>query len=215
MKKTIIPLLTLFMASVISCQKDGLNPYEEKGSLCIDIGLDVRVKEVNNKLKAGQTDNFKVIVYHASGIEAMIFATASLMPDTIELVPGDYYVVAHSDNNLPAAFENPYYYGESEIFSISSNQQQSVQVNCTLANTIVSVTYTDTTRNSFEDYTTTVSTSLDSLVYNRDETRWGYFQPDPMQIRVDLTYLDTDGIVNNKTISGTIPNPVPNKHPDH
>ena len=85
-------------------------------------------------------------------------------------------------------------------------------MNCTLANTIVSVTYTDTTRNSFEDYTTTVSTSLDSLVYNRDETRWGYFQPDPMQIRVDLTYLDTDGIVNNKTISGTIPNPVPNKH---
>ena len=115
------------------------------------------------------------------------------MPDTIELETGDYYVEAHSDNNLPAAFENPYYRGVSNVFTISSNIQQSVLVNCELANTIVTVSYSDNVVNSFSDYTTTVSSVLDSLVFSRDEIRMGYFQTLPLEIMVELAYLNPDG----------------------
>jgi hypothetical protein len=130
------------------------------------------------------------------------------MPDTIELEIGNYFVKAHSDNNLPAAFENPYYEGISDIFSVAGNTAQSVQVNCMLANTIVSVVYSDNITGNFLDYTTTVSSSLGSLVYTWDETRLGYFQTLPLEIQVELSYQNPDGSQNNKTISGSIPDPL-------
>ena len=61
------------------------------------------------------------------------------MPEEIELEQGQYYVTAHSNNDLPAAFENPYYYGESVLFTIIPGGQQSVTVNCELANTMITI----------------------------------------------------------------------------
>jgi hypothetical protein len=159
-----------------------------------------------------QTEDFKVTIYMADGAEAMSFESASDMPDTIELEIGNYYVEAHSDNNLPAAFENPYYRGVSNVFTISSNIQQSVLVNCELANTIVTVIYSDNVVNSFSDYTATVSSELDSLVFTKNEIRMGYFQTLPLEIMAELTYLNPDGLDASKRLSGSIPDPLPNKH---
>jgi hypothetical protein len=202
--------LTIFF---ISCQKDEFKPGGKTGSLHIDIGLSIRINEVNSRLKSTQqTEDFKVTIYREDGTEVLMFESASAIPDTIELEIGAYYVEAHSDNNLPAAFENPYYYGVSEVFTLTSNTQQSVLVNCTLSNTIVSVGYSDNVVSSFEDYTTTVSSALDSLVFTQGETRMGYFQTLPLDIRVDLAYLNPDGSDGFKTLYGCIPDPLPNRH---
>lgn len=197
----------------ISCQKNPIDPIEKSGKLHIDIGLSIRVNEVNSVLKSAlQTEEFKVTIYRADGTEAMTFESVLVMPDTIELEIGDYYVEAHSDNDLPAAFENPYYYGASDVFTINSNTHQSVLVNCELANTIVSVTYSDNIISSFTDYTTTVSSALGSLVFVSDESRWGYFRTLPLDILVELAYLNPDGTENSKALSGIIPDPLPNRH---
>ncbi len=206
-------ILCLMVILVLSCQKDEVIINQKTGSLHIDIGLFISVNEVNSLLKSTQAaEGFKVIIYTSDGTEAMAFESASVMPDIIELETGDYYVEAHSDNNLPAAFENPYYYGVSDLFAISSNTQQTVLVNCELANTIVTIIYSDNITNSFVDYTTTVSSALGSLIFSNSETRMGYFQPSPLDIAVALTYLKADGSESSKTLSGSIPNPLANRH---
>ncbi len=212
--KTFYSLAAFLMAVIfISCQKDQFRPGKNAGSLHIDIGLSVTVKDVSSALKSAlQTEDFKVIIYHADGTEAMAFERTADMPDTIELETGNYYVEAHSDNNLPAAFENPYYCGVSGLFSISSNMHQSVHVTCELANTIVTVAYSDNIMNSFVDYSTTVSSALDSLVFLKDETRKGYFRPLPLDIRVRLTYPEPDGSEGSKILYGNIPDPSANRH---
>lgn len=198
---------------LISCQKDEPEPTEKTGTLHIDVGMDIQVKELQSPLKSTQqTENFKVVIYRADGTVAMTFETAMEMPDIIELETGDYYVEAHSDNNLPAAFENPYYYGVSDLFTISSNVQESVLVTCGLANTIVTVVYSANITGSFLDYTTTVSSAQGSLVFSMDETRMGYFQTLPLDILVELTYLNPDGTQDSKTLSGSIPDPLANRH---
>ena len=197
----------------ISCRKDDVKIAETTGSLHIDVGLFIDVNEVNSRLKsAQQTEDFKVILYNEDGTVSMTFEQASLMPDTIQLEIGNYYVEAHSDNNLPAEFENPYYYGVSDNFTISSNTQQSILVNCQLANTIITVVYSDNVISSFTDYTTTVSSALDSLVFLKDETRMGYFRTMPLNIKVALTYLEPDGTEVTKSLSGSIPDPLANRH---
>jgi hypothetical protein len=154
----------------------------------------------------------KVIIYQADGTEVMAYDRVSDMPETIELETGDYFIEAYSDNNRPAEFVNPYYYGVSGIFTIGSNTQQSVLVNCTLANTIISVLYSAGIGSSFIDYTTTVSSSQGSLVFTKDEIRLGYFQPLPLDILVELSYQKLDGTQIIKTLSGTIPAPLANRH---
>ena len=139
---------------LIACQKEDPDSKKESGSLHIDVGLHLEVNEVSSVLKSiPVAGDLIVIIYREDGTEAMAFARASDMPSVIELEIGNYYVEAYSDNNLPAEFENPYYYGLTEIFTISSNEQQSVQVNCQLANTIVSVIYSQNIVNSFSNYT--------------------------------------------------------------
>jgi hypothetical protein len=203
----------LMIVLLMTCQKDEFKPGRETGLLHIDLGLSVRVKEQSSALKAApRIEGFKVIIYRADGTEAMAFDSISVMPDTIELEIGNYYVEAHSDNDLPAAFDNPFYYGASDVFTISSNTQQTVTVNCELANTIVSVVYSDNTVSSFTDYETIVSSALGSLVFISNETRMGYFRTMPLDIVVELTYQNPGGSDTSKTLSGSIPDPLPNRH---
>lgn len=203
----------LMIVLLITCQKDESEPGKKTGHLHIDFGLSVHVKDVSSALKAApRVESFKVIIYRSDGTEAMTFDSISVMPDTIELEIGNYYVEAHSDNNLPAAFDNPFYYGVTDIFTISSNSQQTVTVNCELANTIVSVVYSDNTMSSFTDYTTIVSSALDSLVFFSNETRMGFFQTMPLDIVVELTYQNPGGSDTSKILSGSIPDPLPNRH---
>jgi len=213
MKTLYLLLVGLMTIALISCQKNEFIPARETGKLNVSIGLSIQVNEANRGLKSmPRIDEFRVTVYREDGAEAISFDSVSVMPDTIELEIGNYYVEAHSDNNLPAAFENPYYSGATDVFTINSNMQQSVQVNCELANTIVSVLYSDNVINSFTDYSTTVSSELDSLVFSMDETRMGYFQTMPLEIMVELIYTTPDGSDARKVLSGNIPDPLPNRH---
>lgn len=203
-------LLTLHL---ISCQKEESQSPRETGNLHIDVDLYLKVNEINNVLKStAQTENFKVTIYAADGTPAQVFENASDIPAVLELETGDYYVEAHSDNNLPAAFENPYYYGVSDVFSISSNTQQTVLVSCELANTIVSVVYSTNITSRFDSYATTVSSAEGFLVFAEDESRLGYFQSLALEILVELSYLKPDGTPMSKTLSGSIPDPLPNRH---
>ncbi len=213
MKNSGLFVVCLITTFCLSCQKEEPDPQLQKGKLHLDIGLSIRVNEINNTLKSTQqTEDFRVIIYDATGTVAMMFESVLLMPDTIELEIGDYYVEAHSDNNLPAAFDNPYYYGMSETFSVSTSSVQSVQVNCMLANTIVSVHYSENITGNFSDYRTTVSTSLGTLIYVKDEIRLGYFQTLPLEILVELFYQNPDGSDGIKTIAGSISEPLANRH---
>ena len=213
MKTLYLLLVGLITIVLISCQKNEFTPARETGKLNVSIGMSIQVNEANRGLKSmPRIDEFRVTVYREDGAEAISFDSVSVMPDTIELEIGNYYVEAHSDNNLPAAFENPYYSGATDVFTINPNSQQSVQVNCELANTIVSVLYSDNVINSFTDYSTTVSSELDSLVFSMDETRMGYFRTMPLEIMVELIYTSPDGSDASKVLSGFIPEPLPNRH---
>ena len=194
MKKMYFLWACIISFAMVSCQKEEPEPKKETGTLKLDIGVIISVKERASLYKAAPViDEFNVHIFRADNTELMAFENVSDMPAAIELETGDYYVVAYSDNNLPAEFENPYYYGLSDPFTIGSNMQQEVVVNCQMANTIVSVVYSDNITSNFALYTCTVSSSAGSLVYAGNETRWGYFQTLPLDILAELTYLKPDG----------------------
>jgi hypothetical protein len=212
MKKSILPILFLLFL-LVSCEKEEAHFDKPKGSLVVNIGLFISINEIDKSLKStSAVEDFKVVIFSASHQEVLSFDREADMPDEIELEPGQYYVTASSDNNLPAAFDNPYYFGESEVFSIIPGELTSVSINCELANTMVSIVYTDNVRNNYTDYTTTVSSSAGSLVYSSTETRAGFFQPLPLTISAVLNWQKEDGTSESKTLTGSIPAPQARKH---
>lgn len=196
----------------LSCHKEDLGKDKPSGTLKIKVGLYISVGEVKENLKSTSgAEDFKVVIYNSADEAVLEFNKASELPDEIRLETGSYYVTASSDNNLPAAFDNPYYFGRSDTFTITAGGQQSVVVNCELSNTVVAVIYSDQVRNNFSDYSTTVSSSAGSLVFNRTEIRPGYFQPLDLSIQAILTWQKPDGTFESKTLNGTILNPQPRR----
>lgn len=213
MKKRNFIYVFVFIILLGSCQKEENATKKPLGKLKVNIGLFISVSEVNSKLKSTlDAEDFKVTIFKTGGEKVLVFERASEMPSEIELEVGNYYVTAHSDNNLPAAFENPYYYGESEIFTILTNATQSVSINCELANTMVSVIYSEGVKTNFQDFSTVVSSSAGSLTFSKAEVRPGYFQPLPLTITATLIWKKPDGTSATKTLTGSIPSPQPRKH---
>ena len=210
-KKQVISLLLIFLA-VFSCNKDEPKEGKPTGTVKVDIGLYVTVSEISESLKSTWgPEDFKVVIYNSGDEEVMAFERAADMPDAIQLETGNYYVVAYSDNELPAAFDNPYYVGKSEVFTITPNDHRTVVVNCEQGNTAVTVVYSDNIRSYFADFTTKVSSSAGSLDYGRNETRTGYFRPLPLTIQATLTLQKADGTLESKVLTGTITAPLPKK----
>lgn len=204
----------LLLAITSSCKKEE-NPVpamREKGRLSIRIGLFIQAGAVASLLKStNAVEDLRVEIYDIGGTEVMVFERAADMPDQVELDAGSYYVVAHSNNSLPAAFENPYYYGRSEDFTLAGNGEETAVVNCELANTMITVVYSDNVVNNFTDYYTVVKTGADSLVYGASETRAGYFAPASLSVYACLTW-DRGGTPAVKVLSGTIGNALARRH---
>ena len=199
-------LFILILAATASCKKDETPDLSgmKKGYLRIEIGLFIHVNDISNSLKStSDAGDLRVEIFRTDGTQVMAFEKASEMPDTVELDAGDYYVVANSGNRLPAAFDNPWYYGRSADFTLTENAVQSVVVNCELANSMVTVSYTDNVKNNFTDYYTVVKEGTDSLVFGKSETRAGFFEPAVLTVRAVLTWIQ-GGTPAVKVLTGTI-----------
>lgn len=89
------------------------------------------------------------------------------------LPAGTYKVSVSSAKQEGAVWNEPFYSGSEDIV-IKADEITQTQVVCQIANTKVSVKYTDLDK-YFTDYVCTVSTESESLEYAKDEYRAGYF----------------------------------------
>ena len=197
---------------ITNCDKKNENTGTPVGKLKIDLGLKVQVYDIYKSVKAAVPDEFEVIIFAADGSQIKHYENAGEMPAEIELPAGSYYAEANSRNNLPAAFENDYYFGETELFEISPGQTQNVTLECSLANIMVTVVYLESVTDNFSSYSTTVSNGGGSLIYASDETRAGFFDAGPLSIETNLFFDNGVGGTDSKTLTGVINNAEIGKH---
>ncbi len=206
-----IAIIAVFFLSS-ACHNDESLPEEPTGKLKLNVGLSVVVNDVKNSLKSASIENLKVEIFSSGSTDPVVtFAHVSDIPEELELSAGVYYATAFSENNPPAAFQTPYYYGESESFTITEEETIQVGIICSLANIMVTVVYSEDVISFFTDYNTTVSNAEGNLVFAKGEERVGYFNAGPLSIETELKYSD-GGTSQTKTISGSITSPQTGKH---
>ena len=198
-----------FLLFLISCSgDDDTKPSDNRGKLCIRVGVEMNIYENRLQMKSTTgTEDFEVLIYKVSGELLYRYERAMDMPSEIELDPGNYYVTASSNNFMTAAFENPYYFGQSETVTVNANEIKTIEVVCTMANCAIAIHYSDDIKQDFTDYFAEVSIAGEKLLFTGDEVRRGYFDLQPISITATLSTVLLNGSEYVKVLNGQIPLP--------
>jgi len=189
-----------------------IEPSDLYGSISIKMDVELKISESHARYAEVLTDDFKVDILNADGSLYQSFDRLAEVPAEIPLEPGNYYVSVHSPNENIVAFENPYYAGESDIFSLNYGEMKMISVTAVMANCMVSVIYESSITDQYQDYSTSVTNSFGTLLFGKDESRPGYFPLAPLDIVATLSFLNADGTTGTKTLTGSLPNPNPQTH---
>lgn len=121
--------------------------------------------------------------------------------DDITFPVGGYTLVASYGDEEKEGFGLPYYKGTAD-FVIKGGETTDVETTCTLANTKISISYTDDFKSYFKTYTPTVKSEEGSEVtFASDETRAAYVKPG--RVAVSLTFTKVNGGLSATTIEVT------------
>ena len=144
--------------------------------------LNKGVNGVTKAVNAGEFDAFLTTSdYRISILQEAdtmhVYERFDEMPAEVELKEGAYTLIAEKGNNLPAAFENPYFAGSVD-FSIRADMSTPIDVTCTLANARITVEYTDDFKEAYSDYTVLLSSAFTTsdLEIAKEEMRPAYLQ---------------------------------------
>ncbi len=211
MKRKLLSPILVFLLLLGCSQEEEFPEPTEVGYLSMSVTLTITSEEANGRIEAVDTDDFKVTIFDAGGTEIMVFDPFSSAPSEVPLPTGEYYVEAHSNNLVDAAFENPYYFGSSANFTIDKEETTTIDIVPELANTKVAILYSENVENTFDTYTGTVEVLAGgaSLFYGQGETREGYFIVSPLEISVNLSYTKLDGTTIDRVLTTTIDDPQP------
>ena len=153
-----------------SCDSDRVNAGGV-GKLRLALSADTTSlnKGINNSTKAPVSDEFEKflttsdykirIVQESDTVQS--YDRFDEMPSEIELKEGAYTMIAYKGDNLPSAFENPYFEGSTD-FTVKAEMSTPIDVTCTLGNARVTVDYTEDFKEAYADYTVLLSSAFTS-----------------------------------------------------
>ena len=174
------------LVALFSCESNQLGT-DYVGKLRLSLIADTTslskgVNGVTKAVNAGEfdafltTSDYRICILQETDT-MHIYERFDEMPAEVELKEGAYTLIAEKGNNLPAAFENPYFAGSVD-FSIRADMSTPIDVTCTLANARITVEYTDDFKEAYSDYTVLLSSAFTSndLEIAKGETRPAYLQ---------------------------------------
>lgn len=105
-----------------------------------------------------------------------------------ELFPiGEYKIEAFYGDRDVEGFENPWFYASDNV-AITAGDQKNVSLTATLANSMVSIRYTDEFKSNFTSYSAAIrSTGHDYVVFAQNEDRPAYMTPSQIELNLTLT----------------------------
>lgn len=169
-----------------SCDSDRV-PADGIGKLRLSLSADTTSlnKGINNSTKAAVLDEFEKFLTTADYKIRIVQQSDTVqsydrfdeMPSEIELKEGAYTLIASKGDNLPSAFENPYFEGSTD-FTVKADMSTPIDVTCTLGNARITVDYTEDFKEAYSDYTVLLSSAFTSgsLEIKKDEMRPAYMQ---------------------------------------
>lgn len=160
------------------------------GSIMPLLDLDAKPVSSQSESRSGETvtaDDLMIRLSSADGTYSKEWTSVAEFPTDQQFKVGDYHFEAFYGNIEDEGFEKPYYYGDQNI-KVTDGGTTKVALTASLANTMVSVSYTE----AFTKYMIAYSAELHSdggayIYYGSDETRPAYLRPGTVSLNVTVT----------------------------
>lgn len=199
-------LLTFLGAILIaSCQSDELAQYENGDGYIqlssVELDKSVQTRATGETMAIKITNSSDGTVFQQANDWTELQGKSFLVP-----AGNTYTIEAYSyGKTIEQGFDVAPYYSGSEEVTVKANTAHTVDVVCGLAQSMVTVSYSESFKSHFSDYSATVTGNEDlSIVFDATETRTAYVKANqPLQIALTLTpnggeeTTDTRNIVEN------------------
>lgn len=134
-----------------------------------------------------QVDDLTMRIYTDDGAFSAIWTPLSTYYPAESLLPGAYTVEAFYGTERREGFDAPYFYGSASCVLKDGAVEEPV-VECTLANTMVSVVFDDGMDADFSECALIFhSTGGSFITYPMDESRQAYLRPGDIAVALDVT----------------------------
>lgn len=177
---------------ITGCSSDENPMSSGSGRIVPQIGLDAEIYSSENpqgrsSASAPTVSDLKLALTSASGSYKKTWSSVDLFPSEEAFKVGDYTMEAYSGSIDDEGFEKPYYYG-SQDFTVYEDKTTEVNIVAKLANTMVSISYTDAFKNYFTNYSAELhSTGGNYISYSADEVRPAYLRPGTVSLSLSVT----------------------------
>lgn len=200
-KKVCSVLAVTFLLGVASCSDD--NPWMEgndtQGAIKLSLSTDASVKEVAPQTRAEDVadglftvpakEDFKIHLKRADGsTHTHLFHDEFVTYTEQNTFPvGSYTLLAYAGKMEDEGFDKPYFEGVKEL-TVLENHTTEVQVEARLANSMVSVEYTDAFKHYMKDYSATVHSEGNSYIdIPKEENKPVFLVPGKVSLAIDFT----------------------------
>lgn len=187
MKTTIYLILILFLPLLFSCNQEE-KPGSDTGVLRIGVLTDTSV--ITKADERVDTGTIKLRI-RKIGTEVVTEYDYEAGFAPIEVPPGSYELTATSghSNGGKAGFDTPYYMGRDTV-SVTSGNEATAHIVCTLTTVKITVKYASGVSAYFKDgFKAVVRNESGELTYEKeDEAKAGYFAPG--NLSVDFVYYN-------------------------
>jgi hypothetical protein len=175
-KLTYIGSSLLMAMAMTGCLADDL-AYDGEGTVVLSASVSTDIK-VAAKSRAATTqelaDSAVIWISSTKGLVRKYEGISSLPSEGIKLTAGTYVAEAWTGDSVPASWEDRYFKGY-QPFEVTSGSTSNVDMVCHIANSAVSVNYSDDIDAVIKDYKMTVGHKAGSLTWEGRDSRRGYF----------------------------------------
>ena len=212
---TLVALLPSFMMLAPSCSETE-NFGTGNGRIVSSLSADNSVTESTAVSRAAGSsamepalDSFALKIEKEDGSFSKTWDPVSSFDPMTNFATGSYNVSASFGALETEGFDCPYYYGETKV-TVYDSETAEANIVATLANTMVSVHYTEAFKKYFSSYSTVIHSNGGAYVeFVQDESRIAYVRPGEISMELDLT--KTTG-KNFKLNPASIPGAKPRTH---
>lgn len=212
MKYSVKVLLFGVIISLFACD-DEQRQSGSTGKLNVRITASGSVTDVTTRseeVALPSVDDFALTLLQGETVKGS-WAKVSDYPEDVTFPVGSYTLKASYGDSDSEGFESPYYEGKSEL-EIRGGATTDVETICRLANTKISVQYTDDFKSYFKTYSTAIKSEGGSEVtFASNESRAAYVKPG--RVAVNVTFTKVNGGLGSTTLEvATIDEALPQHH---
>ena len=187
-------LLGIAAAALLASCNDGKLPggwSSTTGGIAPAVNVDASVSTGSRAVtsaKAIEAADLSLRLTAADGSLDRTWARVADFDTDEEFSVGDYTMQAFYGTEGAEGFDAPYYSGTTAL-TVRENQVTAVNITASLANSMVSITYTDALKSYLADWDAVVSSSAgkSEIAFAKDETRPAYITPGAVTLRLNVT----------------------------